>query len=229
MTSERYSRQQNIVPADKLAKCKITVIGVGAIGRQVALQLAAMGAPELQIVDFDMVEEANLGAQGFLESDLGKPKVTAVKDLVRAINSNTKISTEQGPFTIMMSHGNVVFCCVDQIDTRSFIWQHLSKDKELKLFIDGRMSAEVLRVLAAHDAKTKKHYKETLFAPSEAFRGACTAKTTIYCANIAAGWMIAQFTKWLRGMEPEVDTTVNIFANEIVSSGGKSNSSWKQD
>ena len=40
---ERYSRQKDVVPADRLAGCKATVIGVGAIGRQVALQLSAMG------------------------------------------------------------------------------------------------------------------------------------------------------------------------------------------
>ena len=41
--SQRDLRQRDIVPPDALAKCRPTVIGVGAIGRQVALQLAAMG------------------------------------------------------------------------------------------------------------------------------------------------------------------------------------------
>ena len=45
---ERYSRQRDIVPAERIAECKATVIGVGAIGRQVALQLAAIGIPWLQ-------------------------------------------------------------------------------------------------------------------------------------------------------------------------------------
>ena len=43
MTSERYSRQQDIVPRERILDCKATVIGVGAIGRQVALQLTAIG------------------------------------------------------------------------------------------------------------------------------------------------------------------------------------------
>ena len=41
--SDRYSRQRDIIPLERLAACRATVIGVGAIGRQVALQLAAMG------------------------------------------------------------------------------------------------------------------------------------------------------------------------------------------
>ena len=54
--NERYLRQQQIIPADRLAAVKATVIGVGAIGRQVALQLAAIGVPQLQLIDHDTVE-----------------------------------------------------------------------------------------------------------------------------------------------------------------------------
>ena len=61
-SQERYSRQRDIVPPERLAQCKATVVGVGAIGRQIALQLAAMGIPRLQLVDFDHVEESNLSS-----------------------------------------------------------------------------------------------------------------------------------------------------------------------
>ncbi|MBE3097256.1 MAG: ThiF family adenylyltransferase [Planctomycetes bacterium] len=47
------------MPAERLAECRATVVGVGAIGRQVALQLAAIEIPWLQLVDFDTVEESN--------------------------------------------------------------------------------------------------------------------------------------------------------------------------
>src|SRR6201999_1514449 len=44
VTSEdRFSRQRELVPAERLDPLLVTVIGVGAIGRQVALQLAAVG------------------------------------------------------------------------------------------------------------------------------------------------------------------------------------------
>ena len=56
----------------------------------------------------------------------------------------------------------------------------------------------VLRILSVSDSESYEHYPTTLFHPSEAYAGACTTKTTIYCANIAAGIMIAQFTKYLR-------------------------------
>ena len=68
--SDRNLRQRDIVPPDRLARCQATVIGVGAIGRQVAIQLTAMGIPSLQLIDPDRVEPVNLACQGYLEGDL---------------------------------------------------------------------------------------------------------------------------------------------------------------
>ena len=93
-----YLRQQQIIPADRLASIKATVVGVGAIGRQVALQLAAIGVPWLQLIDHDVVEEVNLAPQGYLEADLGRPKVEATADMCRRLNSQVELRTEQARF-----------------------------------------------------------------------------------------------------------------------------------
>ena len=62
---DRFLRQQDLVPRDRLADIKATVIGVGAIGRQAALQLAAIGVPRIQLVDFDVVDLTNVTTQGY--------------------------------------------------------------------------------------------------------------------------------------------------------------------
>jgi sulfur carrier protein ThiS adenylyltransferase len=213
-TNERYSRQRDIVPAERIADCKASVIGVGAIGRQVALQLAAMGIPWLQLVDCDIVEESNLASQGYLEEDLDEPKVEATAALCRRINRQLEVHTIPNRFRRSLEMGNAVFCCVDRIDVRRLIWESV-KDK-VNYYCDGRMSAEVLRVLTACDLDSRKHYPTTLFSTDEAFVGPCTAKTTIYCANMAAGLMLSQFTKYLRGMRIEPDIQVNLLASELT-------------
>jgi hypothetical protein len=210
---ERYSRQRDIVPPGKMAACRATVIGVGAIGRQVALQLTAMGVPWLQLVDFDVVETSNLASQGYLEDDLNKLKVEATAGLCKRINSSIEILSVPERFRRSLEIGNAVFCCVDKIDVRRLIWEAVGN--EAAFYVDGRMSAEVLRVLTACDAESRRHYPTTLFRTEEAFVGACTAKTTIYCANIAAGLMIAQFTKYLRGLPIDVDLQLNLLAAEM--------------
>lgn len=213
--NNRYARQKDLVPGDKIKDIQITVIGTGAIGRQCSIQLATMGAVNLNIIDFDTVEEANLGAQGFYEQDLKKQKVEAVKEVCQQINSSCVINAINAKFNKFMDLGinNVVFCCVDSIDTRKQIFEAIGN--QVRLFIDGRMSAEFGRVFCVFDEKSNDFYKTQLFPQREAFNGSCTAKTTIYASNIISGWMVSQFAKWLRGIELDSGVDINILTNEI--------------
>jgi hypothetical protein len=211
--TDRDLRQRQIVPPERLGTCHATVIGVGAIGRQVALQLAAMGMPRLDLVDFDIVEVANLAAQGYFEADLGAPKVDATAALVRQINSSVRVECHPERFKRSMPIGSCVFVCVDKIETRARIWQTLRDT--ISFLADGRMSAEVIRVLAVADAASRQHYPRTFFGAGEAHAGSCTAKSTIFTANIAAGLMIEQFTRHLRGLPVDADTCLNLLAGEM--------------
>jgi len=219
--SERYSRQKDIVPVDKLAVCKATVVGVGAIGRQVALQLAAMGIPWLQLIDFDVVEISNLASQGYLEYDLGKLKVNATAEACHRINASLKVEMIPERFRRSIKTGDIIFCCVDSIDIRRLIWQAV-KDK-VRFDCDGRMNAEVIRILTVCESGSRQYYPATLFQADEAFAGACTARTTIYCANIAAGLMVAQFTKYLRRLPVDWDIQLNLLTNEITIASEQTN------
>lgn len=210
---DRFSRQADIVPRDRIDKCMATVIGVGAIGRQVALQLTAIGIPSLQIVDFDHVEIHNLATQGYLAEDLNQPKVDATSIFCRRLNPDLQIEVVFDRFKRTMLIGNCVFCAVDSIVTRRHIWDAV-KDK-VPFFCDGRMSAEVMRIITAADGKSREYYPKTLFAAEQAHAGPCTAKSTIYCANIAAGLMLAQFTKYLRMFPVDADVQVNLLACEM--------------
>lgn len=209
----RDIRQRELIPMEKLATTRVMVVGVGAIGRQVSLQLAAIGVPRISIVDFDYVAVENLAAQGFYESDLGRPKVEAVADVCRAINPAIEIKTANEKFKSLQFTGGVCFCCVDGIETRRRIFNVI--ERRADLFVDGRMSAEYLRVLTVYDDASREYYPTTIFPAAEAYRGSCTAKTTIYCANIAAGMMVAQFAQWLRGCDIDRDIDINLLTNEM--------------
>ena len=54
------------------------------------------------------------------------------------------------------------------------------------------------------------------FVEEEAFQGSCTAKTTIYCANVIAGMMVANFVKTLRALPVEADISYNLQATELT-------------
>jgi hypothetical protein len=211
---ERFSRQADIVPRERILDCKATVIGVGAIGRQAAIQLTAIGVPHLQLIDFDNVEISNLATQGYMQKDLERPKVDATAEFCRQINIDLNVEVILDRFKRSTPVGNCVFCCVDSIVTRRHIWDTV-KDKA-NFFCDGRMSAEVLRVITACDEKSRQYYPQTLFTAEQAHAGPCTAKTTVYCANIAAGFMLAQFTKYLRQLPVDPDIQFNLLASELT-------------
>lgn len=213
-SDQRYSRQKDIVPPERLEACAATVIGVGAVGRQVALQLTAMGIPWLQLIDFDTVEESNIASQGYCEADLGRPKIDATAQACWRINGELSIHTTNGRFKRSSDIGETIFCCVDSIETRRLIWEAV-KDR-CTFFSDGRMSAEVLRVVTACDSASRTHYPSTLFSAGEAYAGACTAKTTIFCANIAAGIMVSQFAKHLRHLPVDADVQLNLLSSELT-------------
>lgn len=208
-------RQRDILPPDALAHTSGTVIGVGAIGRQVALQLAAIGVPCLQLIDFDCVEPVNLACQGFLRDDLGRPKVHATADLCQQVNPQLEVSEHCERFRRSTEVGNTVFCCVDAIETRRLVYETVRDNAAF--FCDGRMSAEVIRVLAVTSTSqgSRDHYPTTLFTESEASRGACTAKSTIFTASIAAGLMLEQFSRHLRKLPIDFDLQLNLLASEL--------------
>ena len=214
ISKDRFSRQQDLVPSERLAELTITVIGVGAIGRQVALQLAAIGARRMQLVDFDHVDESNITTQGYLAEDVGVPKVSALARSISKMDGSIQVDIVQDRFRPMVSVGQAVFCCVDSIETRAAIWRSVSR--RVEFWADGRMLGEAIRVLVAADDSGRGHYPTTLFAGSEAQPGRCTTRSTIYSANIAAGLMVHQFVRWLRGQPTDQDLSLNLLASELM-------------
>jgi len=209
----RFARQAELVPVERLADSPASVIGVGAIGRQVALQLAAVGVPELQLIDHDLVELSNVTTQGYWHADIGLAKVQATNEAIARIDPAIGVQAICDRYRPKIGLGSAVFCCVDLIDTRAAIWR--SAANRCEFWADGRMLGEVIRVLAATNCASRDYYGTTLFPGSEAQQGSCTAKSTVYAASIAAGLMVHQFTRFLRGLPVDRDTSVNLLAGEL--------------
>lgn len=218
--SERDLRQRGLVPPEALASCHAGVIGAGAIGRQVALQLAALGMPRLTLFDDDTVQVENLAAQGYWPEDLDKAKVSVTAALCRRIHPALRLTAIAERFKrstagrLTCEAPLAVFSCVDSIATRKLLWESLRY--QAALFVDGRMSAEVVRVLASDSPATDTSYPTTLFDAREAYTASCTARATIYSAAIAAGLMVSQLTRWLRRLPVETDLTLNLLSAELT-------------
>jgi molybdopterin/thiamine biosynthesis adenylyltransferase len=213
-SSGRFVRQAELVPAERLRELTVSVIGVGAIGRQVALQLAALGAPRVQLVDFDAVEWTNVTTQGYWARDVGLAKVFATAQAIGRLDSAIDLELVEDRYRPKLEIGQAVFVCVDSITARAAIWR--SAGGRSRFWCDGRMLGETIQVLTVADEAGREHYATTLFPASEAQAGRCTAGGAIYTANIAAGLMLHQFVRWLRGQPVDPDLSLNLLASELV-------------
>lgn len=96
---ERYSRhiiipEFGIEGQRKLKEAKVLVVGTGGLGSPVLLYLAAAGVGTIGIVDFDKVDDSNLQRQVlFGVGDVGRPKVDAAAERLRALNPYINIVT----------------------------------------------------------------------------------------------------------------------------------------
>lgn len=209
----RFSRQEALVPSEKHAPC--VVIGVGAVGRNVALQLASIGVRDLTLIDFDTVEDHNVTTQGYPLHSIGSPKVAATaEDCLRLDNTVviTQINDRFRKHFANRMQKHCVFCAVDSMTARKTLWESFSN---APLFVDTRVLGESIRVLSSSPG-CDTCYEESLYSSEEALAGSCTSKMTIYSANIAAGLAVHAYTRHLRGFLPNGDVCLSLLSSEML-------------
>jgi hypothetical protein len=221
--SGRDARQRDLLPPQALARVHAVVVGVGSVGRPVALQLAAAGVPAMTLIDPDTVSAENLGCQGFWATDVGDPKVDAVANVCHQQFPGLDLRTKKERFRKASVKDwprdkvHAVFLCVDSVEARKLVWEGVRG--RAAFVADGRAAAEVVRVLASDHPSADLAYPRTLFPAAEAYRGSCTSKTTVYAATVAAGLMVGQYARWLRGLPVVPDQTLNLLAAELIVAG----------
>ena len=88
----RYARQIAVEGIGKegqkkISDSKVLIIGCGALGSMVAMQLAGAGIGTIGIVDFDTIDISNLQRQFFFTTkDQGKSKSEILQQSIRSLN-----------------------------------------------------------------------------------------------------------------------------------------------
>jgi len=80
MVDNVWARQRILLKDQQtlLRKARVLVVGAGALGSEVVKNMAQLGVGTIVVVDFDLVEYANLNRGFYSPGDLGIPKVTAL-------------------------------------------------------------------------------------------------------------------------------------------------------
>ena len=78
----------------KIRKARVLIVGAGGLGNPAALYLAAAGIGKLGLVDDDTVSLSNLQRQIlFRTADIGRPKVEAGAEALKALNPGVQVET----------------------------------------------------------------------------------------------------------------------------------------
>lgn len=178
-----------------------TVGGAGGIGSWLSLYLSRLGI-QIQVFDFDTIEEHNIGGQWFQKSNIGVKKVVALKKNIQDFSQedisamNEKVTQD----TLMTEY---CFSAFDNMQARKDMfeaWKKANKDNPKAIFIDGRLAAEHLEIYCIHNIPEDIAWYESpeiLFDDSEVPDAPCTMKQTSHYAGIIAGLMTAFFTNYL--------------------------------
>ena len=80
---------------ERLRQTPIVIVGAGAVGGWIAVQLVQIGFRQFTIVDDDHVERSNLNRALFLEKELGKPKAETLADRLYTISHDVVIDSQR--------------------------------------------------------------------------------------------------------------------------------------
>jgi molybdopterin/thiamine biosynthesis adenylyltransferase len=122
---DRFDRQRLIPGWDQkaLQRTCFFIAGAGALGNEIAKNLAMLGAERLIIVDMDLVEESNLNRATFFDrGDIGSQKVEALRKKIETQFPHCKVEAHDCTLQELPEEKfetcDIVFGCVDNQEAR---------------------------------------------------------------------------------------------------------------
>lgn len=210
-------------PVNVRGKCHI--IGCGSVGSTIAENLARLGVTKFVLYDFDIVEPHNLANQMFVQSDVKKPKVEAVKKIICDINPEAESTIEvfgEG-YTDQKLNG-YIFLAVDNIDLRREICQKNRMNKAIKAVFDFRTRLEDAQHYAADWGDMRQVdniIKSMAFSHDEAHEAtpvtACGTELGVApTVRVVCALGVTNFMNLIRGGELQKIVVCNPFTMDIM-------------
>ena len=117
--------------SERLAHARVGVAGAGGMGSHVATALVRSGVGSMVVADFDRVDGSNLFRQCYLPSDVGRPKVEALRDHLLAIEPDLDIEVHDvtvGPSNACSLFGgcDVVCECFDRPEAKAMLVESMA-------------------------------------------------------------------------------------------------------
>ena len=161
---------------NECTKEKILVIGAGGISSNAMYCLAKTIPTTYFVMDFDVCEDINVGCQLFNKHQIGKKKVTALKETLDNFTTATIRTLDQrynNEYTPIMISG------LDNMEARKQVYEEWKKHEDREIYIEARLRASLYEVYVVMKGR-EEEYEKTLFSDEEVDSGPCTFKQTAY-------------------------------------------------
>ena len=197
-----FVRQQDLVDLKKLGSLSVAVIGCGAVGSFTSFILTKMGIKKLSIWDDDQVQLHNLASQFFPRESIGLSKVKAVSaECLRHAPEDILIDINEQRYEGQPLDHDIIIATPDDIEGRAAAFKQAKKNFATVLYIDGRMSAEMVRVFAFNPKSyehQQKYFTDYIDGVANSVEP-CTAKAISYNANYAGSLIASHVKKFVTG------------------------------
>ena len=176
------------------------ILGCGAIGSSAAVQLARMGGVYFHLYDRDKVEDVNIGVSQYVETDINKEKVDALKQHLLSISRELIIDAHSGDFKTFyfQDHNDIVILGFDSMGSRLEAVTTICSNPTTKpkCIIDGRMGAEHYQQYI-FKKPTLAEYKKHWYSDEQGDEEPCNAKATSYCSNMSGSFIANSVRKFI--------------------------------
>lgn len=209
----------------EIQRQRVILAGLGGIGSYCAYNLARMHLASLVLYDDDVVDLSNLSGQFYNIDDVGKSKVSAVKDALTKYSATTCIYALPQKFERTSEAGDIMICGFDNMTARRTFFHSWKKhvmelpyeQRKRCLFLDGRLSISVMQVFCItgdDDYSIRTYEYDYLFSDSEADPryNVCSLKQTTYLASMIGALMTNLFTNFVANLlEPVIPYKLPFF------------------
>jgi len=109
---------------------KIGIFGIGAIGSHLAMNLAIADKDlTIVIVDFDVIEDRNIGVHAYLSDQVGMMKTIALSFLLQMFGRDVVCSTYEYKTGDLASDYDLVIDCFDNFESRNMLADEAKQKK----------------------------------------------------------------------------------------------------
>jgi hypothetical protein len=186
-------------------KLPITIVGLGGVGKGVAVNLALNGH-DLEVYDGDTVEMHNCIPQGYYPTQIGMKKTAALQQELDFYPTEVYYNGFYWDRGYLRDN---IIACPDKMDVRVKMfneWFDKNHDNN-NFFIDIRMLAEYFEIYfitSDNRHKLEKEYRAKGLSDEEPAPVNCTFTQTRYVANMCHGKVVELINKHIVNVKTNI-------------------------